>query len=69
MEWLLVGSRHWDQRRVQGLAVFNGDLLIGGDFTTAGDISANYIVRWNATGGEHVGAGNGHGRTALRESA
>lgn len=33
---------------VNALKVFNGDLIVGGEFTTAGGVSANYIAKWNS---------------------
>jgi len=29
-----------------GLTVYNNDLIVGGTFTTAGGINANYIAKW-----------------------
>lgn len=37
-----------------------GDVYVGGDFTAAGDIAANYIAKWNnATGWSALGSGVG----------
>lgn len=35
--------------RTRALAVYNGQLIVGGDFTTAGGVSANHIAAWNGT--------------------
>src|SRR5213076_2496086 len=31
--------------------VANGDLVVGGDFTTAGSVLANHVARWTGNGG------------------
>jgi hypothetical protein len=38
-------------------ALPNGDLVAGGDFTTAGGVSANYIARWNGSAWSALGTG------------
>ncbi|HEX6811854.1 MAG TPA: hypothetical protein VF384_09560 [Planctomycetota bacterium] len=46
----------------------NGDIVIGGWFTTAGGVSANKIARWNGTAWSALGSGmdsNVHALTAL----
>ncbi|HEU4419548.1 MAG TPA: hypothetical protein VFT55_11460, partial [Planctomycetota bacterium] len=47
---------------VRALAVLpNGDLVAGGEFTTAGGVGANYVARWNGTIWSAVGSGmNGY---------
>ncbi|HEU4420862.1 MAG TPA: hypothetical protein VFT55_18125, partial [Planctomycetota bacterium] len=35
----------------------NGDLVVGGNFTTAGGVSANNIARWNGTSWSALGSG------------
>ena len=35
--------------RVQSMAVYNGELIVGGTFTSAGGIHANNIAKWNGT--------------------
>jgi hypothetical protein len=34
---------------VSALAVYNGELIAGGAFTTAGGVAANRIARWNGS--------------------
>ena len=43
--------------RVYALAVYNGDLIAGGTFTTAGGVSASRIARWNGTTWSSLGGG------------
>jgi hypothetical protein len=38
-------------------AIFNNELYVGGSFTTAGGVSANYIAKWNGSNWSSVGAG------------
>ena len=48
--WSALGSGM--NRTVYALAVDGaGDLYAGGDFTTAGGVSANYIAKWNGSAG------------------
>jgi hypothetical protein len=43
---------------VRALAVYNGELIAGGYFTTAGGVTCNCIARWSATGGwQPLGSG------------
>jgi hypothetical protein len=43
---------------VRTLAVLpNGDLVAGGDFTTAGGVAANRVARWNGTSWSPLGSG------------
>jgi hypothetical protein len=43
---------------VYALAVLpNGDLVAGGDFTTAGGVAANSIARWNGSSWSALGSG------------
>lgn len=39
------------------MAVYNGELFIGGDFTIAGSTNANNIARWNGVKWDSVGSG------------
>ncbi len=41
------------------LAIYNDDLIVGGNFTTAGGVSANCVARWDGTGWHPVGGGLG----------
>jgi hypothetical protein len=41
------------------LAVFNGDLIAGGHFQTAGGVTATNIARWNGTSWSAMGSGVG----------
>jgi hypothetical protein len=44
---------------VDALTVYNGELIAGGYFTTAGGVSANNIARWNGTTWQPLGTGMG----------
>lgn len=46
---------------VLALAVYNGELYVGGSFTEAGGISANNIARWNGTNWNSAGKGSSNG--------
>jgi hypothetical protein len=42
---------------VYATTVYNGDLIVGGLFTTAGGVPANYIARWDGTTWTSLGSG------------
>ena len=42
---------------VYALTVYNGNLIAGGYFTTAGGTSANYIASWDGTAWSPLGSG------------
>jgi hypothetical protein len=42
---------------VRAVTVFNGDLIVGGSFTTAGGTSANRIAKWNGSSWSALGPG------------
>jgi hypothetical protein len=42
---------------VGALTIFNGELIAGGSFTTAGGISASKIARWDGTDWQPLGSG------------
>ncbi|MFN3345876.1 MAG: hypothetical protein ACK412_09535, partial [Chloroherpetonaceae bacterium] len=46
---------------VSALAVYNGELYVGGRFTEAGGIFANCIARWNGTSWNTLGTGSTNG--------
>lgn len=46
-EWLPLGSGLGDF--VEAMTVYNGALVVGGNFTTAGGQNANYIARWSGS--------------------
>ncbi|MCH9057150.1 MAG: hypothetical protein IIB55_00825 [Planctomycetes bacterium] len=41
------------------MAVYIGELIVGGNFTTAGGMEANYIARWDGTAWSPLGSGMG----------
>jgi hypothetical protein len=44
--------------RVRALAVYNGELIAGGDFYRAGGVACSYVARWSAASGwQPMGAG------------
>lgn len=55
--WQLLGSGMNDQ--VKALAVYNGDLIAGGLFTSAGGNTVNYIARWDGANWNHLSNGVG----------
>ena len=42
---------------VYALTVYNGELIAGGDFTTAGGVPCSYIARWNGSDWQPLGSG------------
>ncbi|MFN3562478.1 MAG: T9SS type A sorting domain-containing protein [Chloroherpetonaceae bacterium] len=50
---------------VRALAVYNGELYVGGDFTSAGGTLANYIARWNGTSWNTLGTGSNNGVNSI----
>ena len=50
---------------VYALAVYNGQLIAGGYFTTAGGVSANCIAAWDGSSWTPLGAGMNEGVFAL----
>ncbi len=60
-DWFAVGTGTNDH--VAAMVEYNGELYVGGDFTTAGGLTVNYIARWNGTRWDSVGHGlDGHVR-------
>jgi hypothetical protein len=47
------GANDW----VYSSIIYNGDLIVGGKFTSIDGVSANYIARWNGTSWAPLGAG------------
>lgn len=50
---LSTGMNDW----VHALTVYNGDLIVGGQFTSAGGVPANYIAKWNGSSWSPLGIG------------
>ncbi|MFA6045351.1 MAG: immunoglobulin domain-containing protein [Phycisphaerales bacterium] len=55
--WIALGDGF--NSSVNALAVYNGDLYAGGDFTATGSISCRYLARWTGTTWVQVGTGTG----------
>jgi len=58
--WHPLGSgmeRGGEYTGVSALTVYNGQLIAGGRFTTAGDANANNIARWDGTTWQPLGSG------------
>jgi hypothetical protein len=56
------GGRSLPTAYVGALALdSSGNLYAGGNFTTAGGVTANYIAKWNGTSWEPLGSGIGQG--------
>ena len=51
---LSYGMNHW----VHALTVYNGELIAGGEFTSAGGVPANYIAKWNGYSWSALGTGS-----------
>ncbi len=59
------GDMYWDSRfnvlgtngDVYALAVSGSDVYVGGHFTMAGGVSANYIAKWNGSNWSRLGSG------------
>ena len=49
-----------DLSRVFALAVYNGDLIVGGNFNQAGSVSVRNIARWDGTNWYSLGSGLGN---------
>ena len=57
--WQPLGSgiTEPDDPRVHALAVYHGNLVVGGQFAAAGETSANNLARWNGTTWQPLGVG------------
>jgi len=42
---------------IYALTIYNGELIAGGSFTTAGGVDANYIARWDGSNWHPLGSG------------
>jgi hypothetical protein len=43
--------------RINAITAYNGDIIVGGQFTQAGEISANYVARWDGSTWHPLGSG------------
>ncbi len=58
--WQALGAPFTDgasQGTVRALAVWNGQLIAGGEFTANGGLPVNYIARWNGSSWQAMGSG------------
>lgn len=62
-----VDSAPYPGPGVYALTVYNGDLIAGGEFTTAGGENANGIARWNGSTWQALGTGTNGFVSALSE--
>ena len=62
------GEMEEDHPFVFALAVSGSDLYVGGYFTTAGSVTANYIARWDGSSWHALGAGVDYTVSALAVS-
>jgi hypothetical protein len=52
------GSSYWGTTFVSGIVELpNGDLIVAGNFTSAGGVAANHVARWNGSAWSAIGAG------------
>lgn len=58
-QWAPVGSGV--NMEVNALAVYGGNLMAAGNFTTAGNAPANLIARWDGAAWSPLGSGLGGG--------
>ncbi|WP_022826361.1 hypothetical protein [Hymenobacter norwichensis] len=57
-----TGAANGVNGSVSALAIAgNGDVLVGGDFTQAGGLSAGHVARWNGSGWSTLGTGASNG--------
>ena len=68
----LQSTLHWPElggranNEIYALAVApNGDLYVGGDFTTIGGVSAHYVVRWDGSAWHTLGSGLAEGTNSI----
>jgi hypothetical protein len=54
-----VGLAVETANRVVGLTVYNGNLIVGGDFTEAGGVLVNHIAQWDGSSWSALGSGMG----------
>lgn len=56
-----LGGGGWPQTHIRptvsAMAVSGSDLYVGGWFTTAGDVEANYVAKWDGSSWSAVGSG------------
>jgi len=53
--WYPLGSGM--NNTVYALTVYNGELIAGGEFSTAGGVTCNRIARWNGSTWQPLGTG------------
>jgi len=58
-QWMSLGTGIDPDGEVRALAVFNGELVAGGQFISAGGTPASCIARWNGTTWQPLGTGMG----------
>jgi hypothetical protein len=54
-----VGGGSYGSSPVSALTVYNGQLVAGGSFTTAGGVACNYVASWNGSSWQPLGSGMG----------
>jgi hypothetical protein len=52
-----VTSSFGAQTTIYALAIYNGELIAGGNFTSAGGVACNHVAKWNGVAWQPVGPG------------
>lgn len=61
-DWsVLTSSGNGANFPIIAMAVFEGDVYVGGEFTQVGGVPANHLARWDGNAWSPVGSGGGNG--------
>ena len=64
----LLGPNDTTGTTVNAMAVYNGDLYVGGSYASAGGLSVSDIAKWNGSSWSAVGAGIGNAQVPTQSS-